>query len=218
MKKIILTVLVAISVMACKVDDKNKVKATDAKEVNETINANSSEAEVYNVMTDTSILTWKGFKPTESHNGTVGITRGNMMVANDMIVGGKFMIDMNSIVCLDMPADDKYNAKLIGHLKAADFFDVENFPTATFKLTEVVKEGTKINVSGNLTLKGITKNITIPASFVSENGFVSFKSDVFKIDRTEFGIEYKSTKLVDIIKDKSIDDLIEMSFNVLAKK
>lgn len=216
MKKIILIVLVAISVIACKVDDKNKVKATDAKEVGETIKADSSET--YNVIANTSTLTWKGFKPTGSHDGTVGIAKGKISVVNDMIVGGKFIIDMNAIVCLDMPADNEYNAKLIGHLKAADFFDVEKFSTAIFQITGVENAEDKINVSGNLTVKGITKNITIPATFASENGAVSFKSDVFKIDRTEFGIEYKSTKLAAIVKDKSIDDLVEMSFNVLAQK
>ena len=218
MKRIILTMVIAISMIACK-NNKGKVEVSDAEKVDSSINADSADTEAFSVISDKSTLTWKGFKPTGSHDGTVGISSGNLNVANAKLAGGKVMIDMTSIVCLDMPADDEYNAKLIGHLKATDFFDVAQFPTASFEITgvEYADEG-KINVSGNLTVKGITKNITIPATFGSANGFATLKSDVFKVDRTEFGIEYKSTKLVEIVKDKSIDDLIEMSFDVLAQK
>ena len=218
MKRIVLTMVIAISMIACK-NNKGKVEVSDAEKVDSSINADSADTEAFSVISDKSTLTWKGFKPTGSHNGTVGISSGNINVANAKLVGGKVMIDMNSIVNLDMPADDEYNAKLVGHLKSPDFFDVSQFPTASFEITGVENgdEG-KINVSGNLTVKGISKNITIPAVFGSANGFATLKSDVFKVDRTEFGIEYKSTKLIDIVKDKSIDDLMEMSFDVLARK
>ena len=216
MKKILLILVVAASVMACKGD---KVKTSDAEKVDTSINAASADTEAYSVMTDRSVLTWKGFKPTGSHNGTVAISKGNINVANAKLVGGKVQIDMNSIVCLDIPADKKGNADLVGHLKNADFFDVEKFPNALFEITGVENgEDGKINVSGNLSLKGITKNITIPATFGEANGFATLKSDVFKVDRTEFGIEFKSTKLVDIVKEKSIDDLIEISFDIMAQK
>ncbi len=214
MKKLILTILVAVSVMACKVDSKNKVEATDANKVEETKAVTST----YVVVTDKSTLTWKGFKPTGTHNGTITISKGKMDVSGDDLVGGKFLIDMNSIVNLDMKPESKYNKDLVAHLKKDVFFDVANFPTAIFEITNVVKNEGKINVTGNLTVKEITKSITIPATIATANGFVTFKSDLFKIDRTEFGIEYKSTKLADIIKEKSIDDLFEMSFDVIAKK
>ncbi len=214
MKKLILTVLVAVSVMACKVDSKNKVETKDANKVEEVKGATA-----YTVIADKSTVTWKGFKPTGTHNGTIAISKGKMDLSGDDLVGGKFMIDMNSIVNLDLPQEGDYGApKLEGHLKAADFFDVAQFPTATFEITNVVKNEGKVNVTGNLTAKGITKSITIPATFAVANGFVTFKSDTFKIDRTAFGIEYKSTKLADVLKEKSIDDLFEMSFDVIAKK
>lgn len=216
MKKKILIMLVAVAVMACKTDSKNKVEATDAKKVE----ATDAETASYVVITDKSILTWKGFKPTGTHNGTIAISKGKLDVSGgDDLVGGKFIIDMNSIKCLDLPREGKYSAlDLEGHLKSDEFFDVEKFPTATFEITKVEKNDAKVNVTGNLTVKGITKSITIPATFGVANGFATFKSDLFKIDRTEFGIEYKSTKLADVIKEKSIDDLFEMSFDVMAKK
>ncbi len=213
MKKLILTLIVAVSVIACKVDSKNKVEATDAKEVKTT-----TEKTTYTVITDKSTLTWKGFKPTGSHNGTIALLDGKIDMQGNDLIGGKFKVDMNAIVNLDIPADDPYNAKLVGHLKSADFFDVTQFPRALFEITNVVKEGDKVKVSGNLTIKDHIKNITIPAVINAANGFVTFRSEPFKIDRTEFGIQYKSTKLVDVIKEKSIDDLFEMSFAIMAKK
>ena len=214
MKKLILTMLVVASVMACKVDSKNKVETKDATQVEEVEGGTA-----YAVINDKSTLTWKGFKPTGTHNGTVSISKGKLDVSGDNLVGGKFMIDMNSIKCLDLPQEGDYGApKLEGHLKSADFFDVAQFPTASFEITNVVKNEGKVAVTGNLTAKGISKSITIPATFAVANGFVTFKSDTFKIDRTAFGIEYKSTKLAGVLKDKSIDDLFEMSFDVMAKK
>ncbi len=213
MKKLILTLIVAVSVIACKVDSKNKVKTTDAKEVKTTV-----EKTTYTVITDKSTLTWKGFKPTGFHNGTIALLDGKINMKGNDLIGGKFRVDMNAIIDLDMPADNEYNAKLVGHLKSADFFDVTQFPRALFEITNVVKEGDKVMVSGNLTIKEIKKNITIPAVINAANGFVTFRSEPFKIDRTEFGIQYKSTKLVDVIKEKSIDDLFEMSFAIMAKK
>jgi polyisoprenoid-binding protein YceI len=56
------------------------------------------------------------------------------------------------------------------HLRSADFFDVEKYPTITFKSTKVAKTATKdtYDVTGDLTMHGVTKRITIPVTF---NGF-----------------------------------------------
>ncbi|AOW20550.1 YceI family protein [Urechidicola croceus] len=209
MKKIILAIALVVVAVSCKVDSKNKVETSDAEKVVAT------EGSTYKVNTEKSSLTWKGFKPTGSHNGTISLANGSLNVADDNIVGGKFTIDMNSIVCLDLPEEGDYGApKLVGHLNSPDFFDVAKFPTATFEITEVKST----SISGNLTIKGITKNISIPATSGVANGFATLKSELFKVDRTEFGIEYKSMKLADMVKDKSIDDLIEMSFDVIVQK
>lgn len=212
MKKIIVALLIAATAVSCKVDSKNKVETSDAKEVKEVAAADIA------VDATASEVNWKGFKPTGEHFGTVTITEGILKTADGNLVGGTFTFDMNSIVVKDMPADNEYNAKLVGHLKSGDFFEVEKFPTASFEITEVAKAEAKVNISGNLTVKGITKNITIPAAVSTVDGAMVVTSDAFKVDRTEFGIQYKSTKLADVIKEKSIDDLFEMSFVVKATK
>lgn len=214
MKKIILSIFVSVAMFSCKVDSKNKVETSEAKKVKEVTTAKT----IYTVIPEKSTIEWKGFKPTGSHNGTISLIDGKIDLVGNNLTGGKFRIDMNSVVDLDFPADNEYNAKLIKHLKSAVFFDVAQHPRALFAITEVVKNGDKVNVSGNLTIKGIIKNITIPATIKTENDMVTFTSDPFKIDRTEFGIQYKSTKLADVIKEKSIDDLFEMKFELVAKK
>ena len=76
-----------------------------------------------------------------------------------------------------------------------------------------------MHITGNFTLKDITKSITIPASInPGENDSINIKSDVFSIDRTEFGVTYSSKKFDAALKDKFINDLIEICFDISAKK
>ncbi|WCC45214.1 YceI family protein [Tenacibaculum finnmarkense] len=124
---------------------------------------------------------------------------------------------MNSILCADLEVADG-KEKLENHLKGADFFDVEKFPTAKFEVSSSELKGGKLQVTGNLTLRGTTKSITIPATVTQNKGMATFKSAVFSIDRTDFGVTYKSKKIDAALKDKFINDLLEISFDIKAKK
>ena len=134
------------------------------------------------------------------------------------MVGGAFVFDMNSIVDLDMPADNKYNAKLIGHLKSEDFFDVAKYPTAKFKITAVSKKDGKLSISGDLTIKDVTKNITFFASLSIANGISTLTSDVFTVNRADYNVKYGSKSFFNDLKDKFINDEFEISFKVVSKK
>ena len=107
--------------------------------------------------------------------------------------------------------------KIEGHLKNADFFDVAVYPTSKFVITKVEEVNGKLAVTGNLQIKDVTKSITIPATISTENGITIFKSETFNVDRTDFGITFKSKKLGAAIKDKFINDIMEMSFVVKTK-
>ena len=216
MKKIIaITMFLSIGFTACKTDKPKNEEATAEKE--EVVGA-GIENGTYTVNPEASTLNWKGFKPTGSHYGTVALKEGSFTVENGSLSSGKFTFDMNSIIDLDMPADDEYNGKLVGHLKSSDFFDVENFPLSMFEITEVAKAESGYAVKGNLTIKNTTKPVEFVAALsTSENGVV-LKAETFKIDRTEFDIKYKSTKFFDNLKDKFINDEFEVSFEVKASK
>lgn len=212
MKKAILAIAVVATVfVSCKENKKDKVK------VNEEVKVEKVVAVVDNVDTTTSVVTWKGTKPTGSHNGTVVLKEGALAVENGKIQSGEFVVDMATITCLDLKEGDG-KGNLEGHLKAPDFFDVAKFPTAKFVITSSEAKEGKLAVTGNLTIKEVTKSITIPATISEVDGVVTFKSDVFKVDRTDFGVTYKSKKIDAALKDKFINDLMEMSFEVKTKK
>ncbi|WNW00750.1 YceI family protein [Tenacibaculum sp. HL-MS23] len=214
MKKSILAIaLIAITAVSCK-SEKNKVTANeevkDVKKVENVINS-------YKANVAESTVTWKGNKPTGSHNGVVSIEKGLFDIKDGVLNSGEFVINMNSISCLDLEAGNG-KEKLEGHLKNADFFDVEKFPTAKFVVASSETKDGKLHVTGNLTLRGTTKSITIPATVTENEGTATFKSDVFSIDRTDFGVTYSSKKFDAALKDKFINDLMELSFDIKAQK
>lgn len=209
MKKIILLIVVVLTTISCKKDSKNKVDVQDEKTPIEVV---ASEAILIDA--EHSKVIWKGFKPGGEHYGLITISEGTISLTDGNLVGGSFKFDMNSIIDMDMPADDEYNIKLVKHLKSADFFDVEKFPTSTFEITDITELGGDLKISGNLTIKETTKNITIPAALIANNGKVTLKSDVFRVDRTDFNVRYGSKKFFDNLKDKFINDEFELSFEL----
>ncbi len=210
MKKHIVSILVlSILFISCKEKAKEEKTETATKTATEQVaDAN------YTVNSETSLLNWKGFKPTGMHNGTVAIKSGSLEVKEGALVGGNFVFDMTAITVLDIPAEDDGNGKLKSHLESKDFFDVANNPTATFKITGV--DGNLI--TGDLTVKGVTKSIQFPAVLTTTETGVKLTVSTFKIDRTDYGIEYKSQKFFDNLKDKFINDEFEISFEVNASK
>ena len=210
MKKIIMAVVIISTVLfSCKGEKKEKIVVKEEVKVEETTIVN-------NVDLTSSVMTWKGTKPTGSHNGTVAFKSGGMLLENDVLKGGEFVIDMNTIKNLDMVGSDGA-ANIEKHLKAPDFFDVEVYPTSKFVITSVLEVDGGLAVTGNLTIKDATKSITIPASVSTVEGITTFKSELFNIDRADFNVKYGSKRWIEGLKDKFIDDLVEMSFTVVTK-
>lgn len=176
----------------------------------------------YKVDVATSKIEWIGSKAVgDNHKGTIGIKEGTLKAEGGKLTGGSFVIDMTSINPTDQDAEG--NTKLKGHLSAADFFLVDSFPTAKFEIVSVAdgadtakiqyKEATH-TVTGNLTLKGITKSINFPAHIEATDAKVTAHA-VFNIDRSQWGITYGSTGSV---KDKIINNDINLTIHVEAAK
>lgn len=211
--KVATVLFLGLAVVSCK-KAKNETEASAAEEVQQLAEA----AERYVTDVEGSTITWKGFKPTKSHNGTIKVSEGYVAFEGDKLTGGNFVIDMSTIVDLDLE-DEEYNTKLVNHLKSADFFEVENHPYSVFAITSVdTKDDGKAMVKGNLTVKGIKKNIEFPATVNINGNEVSFVSEPFTIDRTEWDVKYNSGKFFEDLKDKLINDEVEISFNIKAKK
>jgi len=210
--------VVLFSIISCtNAPESDKAKTTDAKEVNQ-----SKTGEKWNLNVSDSKIEWIGTKVTGYHIGMVPLKNGDIYVDNGQVTGGKFVMDIaNMNVSGPKGVDTASNKKLLGHLKSADFFDVNKYPDATFELTDVkpytggpvkdtadarqdeISEYKVTNpthlVSGNLTLKGVTRNIEFPAR-ITVSGNTAEAIAKFNINRKEWGIVYKG-KPDDLIRD-----------------
>jgi polyisoprenoid-binding protein YceI len=169
----------------------------------------------YKLDSEKSLIKWIGKKVGGQHTGKLTFQEGNVEVKDNNIVGASFSTDMTSITCSDL--DGQFGDKLLNHLKSGDFFDVENHKTAQFVMTKFTSnnDGTGSMV-GNLTIKGISQEITVPVKYKVGKGMVAISGDV-KFDRTKFDIKYGSASFFDGIKDKAIDDEVEFTFAIVAK-
>ncbi len=102
-------------------------------------------------------------------------------------------------VTIQAASIDTNNEKRDGHLKSADFFDVENHPTLTFKSTKVRKlEGQRFAIDGDLTIRGITKPVTLDAEYLGMHpgagrGPLAGFSATTRINRLDYGVTWNRT-------------------------
>ena len=207
-----------VSVISCKNEAKNETEAKEAEEVTEV----TDEASVYAIVTEESKIEWLGAKPTGSHNGTINVKEGKILLGNDMIEGGHFIIDMKSINVQDLEGDQKESleAHLMGTVegKEGDFFNVQKYPEAAFEVTSVEDKDGKTWLSGNLTLKEISKNISFPVVIETTEEGMTLTSETFTIDRTNWEVNFGSKSVFDDLGDKFINDDIELKVTLKGKK
>jgi polyisoprenoid-binding protein YceI len=164
-----------------------------------------------------SVVVWTGKKVTGSHTGSIRLASGDIAADGALVKSGNFVMDMTSITCTDL-TDPDYNKKLVGHLKNDDFFAVDKFPKATFVITKVAaKSGSDYDVTGKLTIKGITNEITFPAQIVVAGNTLTAKAKI-TVDRTKFDIKYGSGSFFDNLGDKTIDNDFTLDVELVAVK
>ncbi|MFP4093507.1 MAG: YceI family protein [Cyclobacteriaceae bacterium] len=168
----------------------------------------------YNVDNDKSKLVWTGRKIGGEHSGTIKIKVGNLEMEGNKLSGGSFIIDMSSIVNEDLSGE--YKAKLEGHLKSDDFFGVANHPTAQLLITQVKggKDG-KYDITGNLTIKGITHAVNFPATVNASGNQVKAEAKIV-VDRSKFDVRYGSNSFFDNLGDKAIYDDFDLEVSLIA--
>ncbi|HEX3165120.1 MAG TPA: YceI family protein [Chitinophagaceae bacterium] len=232
MRTRLLAVLLAapLAFLSCtNAPESDEAKTTEAKKVD-----NDKTGDVWKLNTADSKVEWVGTKVTGYHVGNVPLKSGEIYVKNDQVTGGKFVLDIaNMQVVGPKGSDSAMNQKLLGHLKSNDFFDVEKNPEGTFELTDVkpykgdaIKDTTDLRqeeiskykvtdpthtVSGNLTLKGVTKNIEFPAR-ITVSGNTAEAIAKFNIDRKDWGIVYPGKP------DDLIRDAIHLGISIKAAK
>ncbi len=156
------------------------------------------------VKTDASKVTWKAYKVTGSHYGSIALKEGALMFDGDKLTGGEFVVDMTTISTEDLEGDSK--GKLDGHLNSADFFDTANHTSSSLKFTKVKSTGkNSYEVTGDLTIKGITKPVTFDVSV-----YGSKATATLKVDRTVYDVKYGSGSFFDNLGDKAIYDEFDL--------
>ena len=162
------------------------------------------EGEKKVVKTEESTVTWKAYKVTGSHTGTVNLKEGALVFDEGKLTGGNFAVDMSTLVSTDL--EGEYKGKLEGHLKSDDFFGVATNPTASLVFTKVESSGkNSYEVIGDLTIKGITKAVTFDVSI-----YGSKATATMKIDRAEYNVRYGSGSFFDDLGDKTIYDEFDL--------
>lgn len=220
MKKVslLLTAALFTTIMSCtNAPDSDKAVTTEATEVND-----QPAGDAYKVDVASSKVKWVGTKVSGYHVGTINLREGELSVKDGAITGGKIALDMKTLAVTGPEGSNEgMNAKLLEHLTSPDFFEVDKFPDAVFEITSVspntdaVKESedprqSEINeykvenpthrIAGNLTIKGITKNIEFPAKITITEGTVDAIAK-FNIDRSLWNITYPG-KPDDLIKNE----------------
>lgn len=210
----ILLISASVFIISC---GKDKPVTSESNEV-----LTTTDGKIYAVDTLNSKAEWKGFKVVKSDNtshiGTLKFESGEVTVKDNKLESGQFVIDMTSIKNDDL-TDSESNGKLIGHLKSADFFDTEKFPTASFEITKISEApaGGDYNtiLDGNLTLKGITKPATFNANVKLKDGELSIATEPKDINRDEFGIVFQMPAAEGLIKNEIN---VQMKVKAIEKK
>lgn len=163
---------------------------------------------------DESSLEWSGtFEKTEvGHRGTVDFLSGGIYVGDQEILGGEFVLDMTSII------DYEKTSLLVQHLKSDDFFAAAAYPYAYFRLQSFEHlEDNVYQARGVLTIRGISREVVFPAS-VKHDRDTYLASASFSIDRTKWNVTYGSSGFFEDLGERVIDDDVEISLNLVAKK
>ncbi len=201
MEKVVLTVMAGALMLASCVSNPDGKRAETSDQLSDA--TSSHTANELAVDTDQSSVHWTGRKVSGEHHGDVQIKSGALSVEDGKLVGGNFVLDLTTITNHDL--DGEYKGKLEGHLKSADFFDVDNHPEASFEITGVQEgaEAGTVIVSGNLTIRGVTKNITFDAQLQEASDSAVKATADFNIAREDWGVNYAG----------QADDLISKEIN-----
>jgi polyisoprenoid-binding protein YceI len=158
-----------------------------------------------------SNIDWTGRKVTGAHNGTIAIKQGSLTVTDGKLSGGQFIIDTTSIKILDI-TDPATNAQFAGHLASPDFFASEQYPEASFEITSVNNN----HIEGHLTIKGITGPVGFDASVQIAGDSLTATGKIV-IDRTKYGIKFRSGNFFKDLGDTLIYNDFDLHVSITAK-
>lgn len=220
MKYLLPLSFVIVAFSACKSDPKiEAAQVTPKQDTLPQAPLPSEGAVTYSIAE--GVVNWSGTHTVgkDGHQGTISVEGGTLYVNQGQILRGKVTLDMNSIAVTDIK-DPGERRDLESHLKDSDFFEVKKFPKAEFVFEEVLPS-TMPNfnyvLSGKLNMKGKSAAVNIPVKISFKDGVLHAESPSFPINRTQWGVNFKSG-ILGTAKDKMIDDTVPLSLKVVARK
>ncbi len=219
-KLLLLIFLILTSVIVFNVFNNNSGRSIESEKA-KTVNTTKTEQTIeYNRIKAGSFLNWRA-----SHLGGTGTRLGKIyckeataFVTNEKLTNLNALIDMSSLTVENL---DKTDAnELTEHLKNEDFFNVTIYPVSKFELTDLkqIKGEHNSELTGNLTILGITKSITFSATIsVSENE-ISITSEDFMINRSDWNMTYNAKGTAGVPLNYLISDDIGFSIAITVLK
>lgn len=207
---LMLAIVLAAFVSSCggSTQSGDSESATDSTEV-----STDTTPASFTIDTTGSVVAWKGeVAGVYGHNGVIDVQGGTISTTGGQITGGEVVIDMTSIQPLDTAsytASGKTPQDLVDHLATGDFFLVDEFPTASFK----IKSHTGNQLIGDLTIRGKTNEEVVELSSleIAEDGLKGQGLLVF--DRQKYGVNWKH-----YVQDYILSDDIEIKLDIVASK
>ena len=222
-KGLVLALSAALFIVSCKENKTDNVTTSTEQTVAESTGDN------FTVNTDSSTVKWTAYHKggLNPRFGTMKTT-GTLAAEGGNLTSGTLNSDVNSLLTDPKSVDPaqsegKTSVDLDTHLKSADFFDVAKYPTVKFEITKVEDlaagteskvEGANKTVSGNLTIKDKTVNVTFPAKVNVTDSEISLVSK-FTINRADWGLAYGTDGDP---KDWMISKDVDLDLNIVAKK
>jgi polyisoprenoid-binding protein YceI len=192
---IVITILAGLMFLAaCSDPASDKTKAVTGEAAPVASSPATGQGQKYAITPQNSQIAFVGSKVTGNYNGTPEQSLVSINIKSDSIT-------------TDTP-------DLTKHLKTADFFDVAKYPEAKFVSTAIKaggEGGASHTVTGNLTLHGVTKSVTFPAT-INVTPDVATVDSTFSINRKDFGINYAGAA------DNAIRDNVVMTLKIRANK
>jgi polyisoprenoid-binding protein YceI len=167
-----------------------------------------------------SRVEWMGRSLMGAHRGSVKLSQGELEVRGGLPSRARFTLDMRSIENADI-TDPEMRQMLVHHLQSDDFFDVEKFPTAEFRLTKIEpltdatpgRPNTKI--TGELALKDVRRELTFPAILGPAPEGVFAADALFDLDRTLWNVRYGSGRFYEKLGKHLVNDTITLALKLV---
>jgi polyisoprenoid-binding protein YceI len=177
----------------------------------------------YRIDPENSRLEWIGRNLGKRHNGWIAVRNGALLISGNKLAAGSIVLDMNSITNLDLQ-DPTWRDMLVLHLKSEDFFAVERFPDAAFRLNGweaspgAASEAPDGVATGDLTIRDVTRPVSFPAIVATQpDGTIKAHAAV-EIDRTLWNVCYGSCRLFERLGMHLVHDMISLELFVSASR